>query len=901
MKNRLQIKYHIPESLPTRTQAMKYLQDTFAIGQTNNTNTSLPAEPLVILYNNTPLDIANGITELERLKTSNALLAIGRGGDGKNILNNQNYFVIDFAKHDEEIADIIQKYTTADNELSNLISEIQISVSEIKNSINEEKQLRENSDNELSMNLQNEVDRAINAENVISKNLMDEITRSIEKDGNLEASDTALNIKINDEIARAINKENELNTAINTVANNVNVNTMSINTNKKDIAKNQIKTEYKTININTLKDDGTYVDVNIDGKTIVHNDLGILSVKVNPNDKILTNNDNGINTTLSLKWLKDENSKEKIQLLGKDNIVISTIEIDSFLKDGMIENVELLTIGENAPKLRFTFNSSAGKNIIDVPVKDLVDVYNAGNGLLLNENVFSIKISEDSEKFLDVSVNGIKLSGIQNSIDAAKNEVTNRIENESLNRVNDVKRIDENILLVNNNITNESNERKSAIQKIETDFKMADDNLKSTIKTEYETADTLIRTDFTNADNALLAGYTNAVSNLKNELTSYVNTISGITKENITANKTELNNLITAEQNARESADAVIRNDFSLADATLQGNITTEVTARENADKILDNKIESITTDYLKNADKIELNNLIAEERNRAQQTESNLQQTINILNGGVNDDGSIKHMLNDAVIASTVSYITPEDANSQTLLRKYLDNNTSKFYASNNTKDMMHDGKVLNNFINELTSSAHTHSNKTVIDKITDTNIINWDNAKSEAIAHADALINTLETKVVKLEESAHTHSNKTVIDNITNTEIRDWNDAVLAKHTHTNKTVLDEITSTKIEKWESNLQNAKDYADNKFVAKEYANEMYATKTDIANFVTLETLTNKLEVLINKIGVLEGKVDNCIQYIEGTGGEISVYKTGNKATVAFDPDAEFDASLEEE
>ena len=82
MKNRLQIRYHIPESLPTRAQAMAYLQEAFAIGRTNTENTSLPGEPLVLLYNDTLLDIANGITEAQRLETANVLLAIGRGGDG---------------------------------------------------------------------------------------------------------------------------------------------------------------------------------------------------------------------------------------------------------------------------------------------------------------------------------------------------------------------------------------------------------------------------------------------------------------------------------------------------------------------------------------------------------------------------------------------------------------------------------------------------------------------------------------------------------------------------------------------------------------------------------------------------------------------------------------------------
>jgi hypothetical protein len=131
MKNRLQIRYHIPESLPTRAQAMAYLRETFAIGRTNTKNTSLPAEPLVLLYNDTLLDVANGITEAKRLETANVLLAIGRGGDGVNVFNNQDYFVIDFAKHDEEIADLNQ----AVDGILDVIAEVKTTINEMKANI----------------------------------------------------------------------------------------------------------------------------------------------------------------------------------------------------------------------------------------------------------------------------------------------------------------------------------------------------------------------------------------------------------------------------------------------------------------------------------------------------------------------------------------------------------------------------------------------------------------------------------------------------------------------------------------------------------------------------------------------------------------------------------------------
>lgn len=40
------------------------------------------------------------------------------------------------------------------------------------------------------------------------------------------------------------------------------------------------------------------------------------------------------------------------------------------------------------------------------------------------------------------------------------------------------------------------------------------------------------------------------------------------------------------------------------------------------------------------------------------------------------------------------------------------------------------------------------------------------------------------------------HSHSNKSVIDGITSTNVSNWNTASTNSHTHTNKTVLDTIT---------------------------------------------------------------------------------------------------------
>lgn len=58
---------------------------------------------------------------------------------------------------------------------------------------------------------------------------------------------------------------------------------------------------------------------------------------------------------------------------------------------------------------------------------------------------------------------------------------------------------------------------------------------------------------------------------------------------------------------------------------------------------------------------------------------------------------------------------------------------------------------------VEENTTARHTHTNKTVLNEITQENIDNWNSA----------------------EENSHTHANKTVLDGITQAKVNAWNTA--------------------------------------------------------------------------------------------------------------------------
>lgn len=468
MKNRLQIRYHIPESLPTRAQAMAYLKDTFAIGRTNSTNASLPAEPLVILYNDTPLDLANGFTEAKRLETANVILAIGRGGDGINVFNNQDYFVIDFAKHDEEIHDLTKNVNNA----VEIITEVNATINQIKSDIE-----KNNNDVTNVLKLIGEKGDSCEKNTVygyvqcLQNNIEDEINRAEDAEQDLrhliELTQNNLNSEIENRKQTAFDLQSHINTeeASRIEGDEINRDAILVNTEKvnelqeqvqqneneinllkdkiSNVSFNKVKSDRKTIVVTGPSDNGTNIEVNIDNKTIIANESGTLSVSsdaltqykgenainisnkvgdvktislnINPNDKVLTNNTDGLTTTLSLKWSHADvaGAKDEIQLIGKNGYIISRIDVSEFIKDGMLDSITLNTNDKNNPVLVFTFNTASGKETINVPIKELVDVYAAGEGIELQGNTFSVKIDKNSEGFLTVSKDGIKLSGLQ--------------------------------------------------------------------------------------------------------------------------------------------------------------------------------------------------------------------------------------------------------------------------------------------------------------------------------------------------------------------------------------------------------------------------------------------------------------------------------------------------------
>lgn len=127
-------------------------------------------------------------------------------------------------------------------------------------------------------------------------------------------------------------------------------------------------------------------------------------------------NDTNIEGHLNLTY---NTETKKINLEGFDSSIIASIDATAFIKDGMINTVELVTDPKShdpGTYLVITFNTDAGKDAIYLDVTGLIDVYQGTNGVKVTGKDIHLIIDPTSEAYLSLSDNGIKIKGINAKI-----------------------------------------------------------------------------------------------------------------------------------------------------------------------------------------------------------------------------------------------------------------------------------------------------------------------------------------------------------------------------------------------------------------------------------------------------------------------------------------------------
>lgn len=220
---------------------------------------------------------------------------------------------------------------------------------------------------------------------------------------------------------------------------------------KKQLGTIVLQSKDKTVTVGENYD----LSVNIDGTTIVKDSsTGKLSVaskaltvegedaievedgetgktvKLNiaSTDKVLSQSEAGLLANLELKYTKKtDTANGKIELIGKNNTVISTFDTADFTVDGFLNSVAWKGDGSNI--LVFTWNTEAGKTATEIDLTKYIDTYTNGNGLALDSatKTFSVKV-KDGDKYLTVDESGVASKGIDEAIATAKSELMGTAE-----------------------------------------------------------------------------------------------------------------------------------------------------------------------------------------------------------------------------------------------------------------------------------------------------------------------------------------------------------------------------------------------------------------------------------------------------------------------------------------
>lgn len=134
-------------------------------------------------------------------------------------------------------------------------------------------------------------------------------------------------------------------------------------------------------------------------------------------DNTIAANKNELTTELNTKISKVEivkNSVSNLQYtLMVDNQPVSEINIP---EDQFLQNVDYDDVSKI---LTFSFQTTSGIQYTKIDISDLIDQYEAGQGLKLDGNIFSAKIAVGSENYLQLTEDGIILTGVNKAINDA--------------------------------------------------------------------------------------------------------------------------------------------------------------------------------------------------------------------------------------------------------------------------------------------------------------------------------------------------------------------------------------------------------------------------------------------------------------------------------------------------
>ena len=373
-----------------------------------------------------------------------------------------------------------------------------------------------------------------------------------------------------------------------------------------------------------------------------------ISIKLASNEKLLQLNDEGL--SLDEKVITEDELDDTLQGYKvtmdveseHDNISASYIfkqgeneigRID-IAKDLVVKEGELIIDEDGKPILVLTLNDENATKI-SIDLTKVFDKYLEGDGITIENNVVGIKLDPESDSYIAVGENGLKVSGIKqeftkiNNIIGVFGEDDGTIKDILDSKVNsaelseELSRIDDEIGELQASVGEVSNLKNiidTNTAEIATN-KESIENLRTEISNEVNRAtsaesalDGKINAEISNHENAIQEGKYSVAQETANreakdtELTEKIDAVDA----KVDTKNTELTEKIDAEKEKitanKNAIDAEV-NRATSAETAIDGKIDAEVSNRENAIQEVKYSVAQETTD--RNAKDTELGNKI--------------------------------------------------------------------------------------------------------------------------------------------------------------------------------------------------------------------------------------------------------------------------------------------------
>lgn len=387
-----------------------------------------------------------------------------------------------------------------------------------------------------------------------------------------------------------------------------------------------------------------------------------------------------------------------------------------YLKDiiGLETLIERAYYDENTKELVIVFNEEKS-DVVRIPLDKIIDVTEAGNGLVQEGGKFHVLIDPQSEKFLSVSQNGVKVSGVNDAINLA-------FTTEQRRAVDKEKELDQKI--------------DAEISRATTSEKDLNDGLKAEIRNRES------------SDNALSNRIDTVQSNVDTEANNRIdgdNAIKAIIGDGFTSTPTETITQKYVDLGARINKEI---SDRTTQDNVLQTNINNEVTARSGEITRVENLITAESNLRISNINTVK--DSLANETNTRINKDTELADNIaNETNTRIDKDtelaGKIAKEIEDRVNADTT---LQTNINSEANEREEADTNLQNAITEHTTNTVVH---VTQEDKNNWNSKAETASIPTKVSQLTN------DNGYLTSSALTDILnrLATLESSLPSFESS--------------------------------------------------------------------------------------------------------------------------------------------------